>query len=118
MYRKFFNFFVRFFFPYPSTYISRTSTSDYLKRVILMVDTHTAMSPLARLVLFMICLALAGSIVAGAHYYTVDLPQQKDAANHPPDNGANPGVKCTVCQSNCVGKTDYYTCLSECKLIC
>jgi hypothetical protein len=35
-------------------------------------------SPLARLVLFMVCLSVAGSIVAGAYYYAVDLPQQQD----------------------------------------
>jgi hypothetical protein len=35
------------------------------------------LSPLVRLVLFMICLSIAGSIVAGAHYYAVDLPQQQ-----------------------------------------
>lgn len=34
-------------------------------------------SPLARLVVFMVCLSIAGSIVAGVHYYAVDLPQQQ-----------------------------------------
>jgi hypothetical protein len=34
-------------------------------------------SPLARLVLFMVCLALAGSFIAGMHYFVVDLPQQQ-----------------------------------------
>ncbi|AGB03403.1 hypothetical protein [Methanoregula formicica] len=33
-------------------------------------------SPVARLVLFMVCLSVAGAFVAGLHYYTVDLPQQ------------------------------------------
>ena len=42
-------------------------------------------SPLARLVRFIICLAIAGSVVAGAHYFSVDLPYQ-DAALHPPIN--------------------------------
>jgi hypothetical protein len=37
---------------------------------------QTEKSPLGRLVLFIICLALAGSFVAGIHYYAVDLPQQ------------------------------------------
>jgi hypothetical protein len=32
--------------------------------------------PLARLVLFMVCLAVAGSVVAGVHYYALDLPVQ------------------------------------------
>ncbi|PKL64709.1 MAG: hypothetical protein CVV32_06395 [Methanomicrobiales archaeon HGW-Methanomicrobiales-3] len=35
-------------------------------------------SPLARLVLFMVCLAIAGSAGAGVHYYAVDLPVQKN----------------------------------------
>jgi hypothetical protein len=33
-------------------------------------------SPLTRLVLFTVCLSIAGTFVAGAHYVTVDLPQQ------------------------------------------
>lgn len=36
-------------------------------------------SPLTRLVLFMIALSVAGSVLAGIHYYAVDLPQQKSA---------------------------------------
>lgn len=45
-------------------------------------------SPLARLVLFMVCLSIAGSIVAGVCYFAVDLPQQKAEAalNGPPSN--------------------------------
>jgi hypothetical protein len=35
-----------------------------------------APSPLARLVVFITCLALAGSFVAGAHFVAVDLPEQ------------------------------------------
>ena len=34
-------------------------------------------TPLARLVLFMICLSIIGSAIAGIHYYAVDLPQQQ-----------------------------------------
>lgn len=51
--------------------------------------SQSPQSPLARLVLFMVCLSLAGSILAGAHYYTVDLPQQKAVQapfNSPSDN--------------------------------
>jgi len=51
-------------------------------------------SPLARLVLVMICLSIAGSIVAGAHYYVVDLPQQK--ALQAPTNTA-----CGDCTRTC-----------------
>lgn len=49
--------------------------------------TQTERSPLARLVLFMICLSVAGTILAGGHYLAVDLPQQK--AFHPPANVGN-----------------------------
>jgi hypothetical protein len=42
-----------------------------------MADTQSEKTSLARLTLFMICLAVAGSIGAGLHYYAVDLPQQK-----------------------------------------
>lgn len=43
-------------------------------------------SPLARLVLFMVCLSIAGSIVAGVHYVAVDLPEQQNVKA--PANGA------------------------------
>ena len=77
--------------------------------------SQSTQSPLARLVLFMVCLAIAGSCIAGAHYYTVDLPQQKAT---PPDNGPKFGYQCDICKANCVGKTDIWNCLQECDLIC
>jgi hypothetical protein len=66
---------------------------------------QTEKSPLGRLVLFMVCLAIAGSFVAGIHYYAVDLPQQQDVkvpANYtcPPgrlDSCARYGDKCYEC---------------------
>lgn len=64
----------------------------------------------------MICLALAGSILAGAHYYTIDLPQQQKVTA--PDNAMKPMIKCQICKANCQGKTDIYNCLSECELVC
>jgi hypothetical protein len=57
-------------------------------------------SPLVRLVLFMFCLALAGTIIAGVHYYVVDLPAQK--AVQPPDNN--------WCYDQC--NTAYFNCVS------
>jgi hypothetical protein len=45
-------------------------------------------SPLARLVLFMVCLSIAGSVFAGTHYLLVDRPAQEYAA-HPPANDAS-----------------------------
>jgi hypothetical protein len=41
-----------------------------------MTGTSGAAVPLARLVVFMLCLSVAGAFVAGLHYYAVDLPQQ------------------------------------------
>lgn len=34
-------------------------------------------SPLARLALFMVCLSIAGSLLAGSHYILIDRPDQK-----------------------------------------
>lgn len=53
-------------------------------------------SPLARLVLFMICLAGAGSVVAGAHYFVVDQPQQNALAEY------------TRCTGGCVSTNVMY----------
>jgi hypothetical protein len=53
--------------------------------------TSPQQSPLARLVLFMFCLAIFGSLVAGAHYIAVDLPSQ-EAALYPPANSES----CTI----------------------
>ena len=80
-----------------------------------MSASQPVQSPLARLVLFIVCLALAGSCIAGAHYYAVDLPQQKVT---PPDNGLPLGHQCEICQSNCADKTDIWNCLQECDMIC
>lgn len=73
--------------------------------------------PLARLVLFMVCLALAGTFVAGAHYYAVDLPEQQKNLQAP-DNGMKPMIKCQICKANCEGKVDYYNCYTECDMLC
>lgn len=54
-------------------------------------------SPLARLVLFMVCLAIAGSALAVAHYAALDLPAQNSVQN-PPANSES----CTIIYSgNC-----------------
>ncbi len=45
--------------------------------------SEATQTPLSRLILFMICLAIAGSIVAGAHYYAVDLPVQNAVTQQP-----------------------------------
>ncbi|PKG32629.1 hypothetical protein [Methanoregula sp.] len=65
---------------------------------------HETKSPLARLVLFMIALAVAGSVFAGIHYYAVDLPQQKDA--RAPSNLDARGIM--VCIEDCMIKNCGY----------
>lgn len=69
----------------------------------------------------MVCLSIAGAVVAGAHYYAIDLPQQKTLSGHPPAN-ANTDLmeKCTTCMNNCAyaGKYNYYECSWYCETIC
>jgi hypothetical protein len=48
--------------------------------------SQSAKSPLGRLVLFMVCLSIAGAFGAGVHYFVIDLPQQQKV--QPPDNGS------------------------------
>ena len=73
-------------------------------------------SPLASLVLFMFCLSIAGSALAGAHYYAVDLPQQKNL--QAPEN-AEGTTDCKMCKHNCIiyiAVDDlYYSCIDQCK---
>jgi hypothetical protein len=56
-------------------------------------------SPLARLVLFMVCLSIAGAFIAGVHYAAIDLPQQQSVTT--PENG-NEGL--TRCLAACEAK--------------
>lgn len=53
-------------------------------------------SPLARLLLFMICLAVAGSFFAGVHYLAIDRPAQLNP--QAPENAADP------CRVACIQK--------------
>lgn len=82
-----------------------------------MSDTQ---SPLARLVLFVVCLAIAGSIVAGVHYYAVDLPAQNII--HPPANSVcnyhqKPGcsqIANTICRPlGLFSNEEYFQCLGD-----
>jgi hypothetical protein len=57
-------------------------------------------SPLARLVLFMVCLALAGSMIAGIHYLTIDLPSQDSVKA--PLNSERMDENCEVQYRACV----------------
>jgi hypothetical protein len=90
---------------------------------------ESAQSPLARLVLFVVCLSIAGSFVAGAHYVMVDLPAQ-NAQLQAPTNGDTCSDTCysdymSDLKSNCGGTKNYpfcgapywntyQTCLQEC----
>ncbi|WP_292417752.1 hypothetical protein [Methanoregula sp.] len=77
--------------------------------------------PLARLVLFMVCLSIAGAFVAGAHYYVIDVPKQKALSGYPPANVNTDTVeKCNTCRSYCkyVDPKDYYKCWGDCEIIC
>lgn len=77
-------------------------------------------SPLARLVLVMVCLSIAGALGAGAHYYAIDLPEQKTL--QVPQNSVTNSLitKCTTCIANCnyVPDNEKYECLGNCELIC
>jgi hypothetical protein len=74
-------------------------------------------SPFVRLVLFMICIAIAGSVVAGAHYYAVDLPVQN--AIQAPDNIDVQTWKCSDCANVCrwagtLSQKCYDLCIHDC----
>jgi hypothetical protein len=66
--------------------------------------SQSAQSPLARFIVFMVMLSVAGSILAGFHYYAVDLPQQKEL--QPPKNEYNGPMK--DCLAKC--DADYNSC--------
>ena len=73
-------------------------------------------SPLARLVLFTVCLAIAGTILAGAHYFTVDLPHQN--AVTAPKNDVGPIGSCDLdisrlCYQQCYNNAQ---CARQCGL--
>ena len=69
-------------------------------------------APITKLVLFMVCLAIAGSALAGAHYYTVDLPTQKNL--QAPENAASSNLNCQICKNNCKIDLNYISCVSIC----
>ena len=75
-------------------------------------------SPLARLVLFMVCLVIAGSIISGVHYYAVNLPEQDARADLSPQNGPELRSACKICTAGCLGKPDEWNCLQTCELAC
>ncbi|MFA4861310.1 hypothetical protein [Methanoregula sp.] len=83
-----------------------------------MSGTPAEKSPLARLVLFMVCLSIAGSLVAGVHWFAIDLPAQQARALHPPGNGNTElFAACNICMQNCEFDSDRYGCEMTCKLL-
>lgn len=66
-------------FLYPRTQRLATIYQDDLP----MPETKISRSPLTRLVLFIICMAVAASILAGVLYLAVDLPGQQQAIKAP-----------------------------------
>ena len=78
-----------------------------------MAGTESPHSPLARLVLFMVCLAIAGSLVAGTHFYAIDLPQQKNV--QAPENAVSGKQSCDICRHNCLIDPDIIGCMTGCQ---
>jgi len=78
-----------------------------------MAETKASPSPLARLVLFICCLAIAASILAAAHYLVIDLPAQKNLPA--PENAQYSNSNCDICRQNCKIDSDYFLCLSICQ---
>ena len=60
--------------------------------------TGSGKSPLGRLVLFIICLSVAGAFVAGVHWYAIDLPLQESLQ----------------APSNSIGGSDVSACIAQC----
>ena len=68
-----------------------------------MAETESTRSPLGRLVFFMVCLSVAGAMVAGAHYALVDLPGQ-NALQAPTNAGSEScAAGCSVAYQACIG---------------
>ncbi len=63
--------------------------------------TGSVQSPVSRLVLFMVCLSVAGAFIAGLHYYAVDLPAQN--AVQAPENTLSDDCKrlYATCRQSC-----------------
>jgi hypothetical protein len=63
-------------------------------------------SPLNRLVLFMICLSVAGSFVAGVHWYAIDLPLQ-ESLQAPSNSIGGPGGWACIAQCDAQAQECY-----------
>ena len=49
-------------------------------------------SPLARFVLFVVCLSIIGTVVSGMHYLAIDRPQQENALQAPSNYRCSPST--------------------------
>ncbi len=76
------------------------------------VMSESNKSPLFRLVLFMICLSIAGCFVAGVHYVVVDLPAQNELLQAPTneDDCSCYSVYMSDLMSNCGGSKNFPYC--------
>ena len=80
--------------------------------------TVSEQPPLARLVLFMICLAALGSILAGAHYLVLDIPAQQNVPS--PENSGWDTTSCTQCKHDCGSSSiniNYGNCIITCMAV-
>jgi len=78
----------------------------------MVIPLSESRSPLARLVLFMFCLSVAGTFIAGVHYAAIDLPQQQSVTA--PTNDYPPDYCVSFCQSVNNDLESYIRCYSEC----
>ncbi len=77
-----------------------------------MPSTQSERPPLARLVLFMVCLSIAGAFIAGVHYAVVDLPQQQPVTA--PENFDPSGYCESFCHFENQGSGSYNMCYLAC----
>jgi hypothetical protein len=82
-------------------------------------------SPLARLVLFMIVLSVAGSLVAGLQYFIVDIPRQNAMLLPPGNDGSSSCVQDCYTQEwicsegamvHCIGETSRWGSSTQCEI--
>jgi hypothetical protein len=105
-------------------------TTGLSGEIVQMSDSESGKSPLTRLILVIVCLSLAGSFVAGVHYFALDLPQQN--ALPAPVNGQicfdkmsclpadDPGILDRCMDSWCPNHWDpdaQEACWAECELL-
>ncbi len=77
---------------------------------------ESSRSPLTRLVLFMVCLAIMGTVIAGAHYLAIDLPAQKNvqAPANADTCASTCGMQKADCAESCPRDASLSTCLDAC----